>query len=709
MALKPITLKGEQKRVLFLQVTEPIQIKGVAGSGKTTVALYRAKHLLDTQSNLFQEAKVAIFTYNKTLVKYINAITPHISGGYQADSDEIKPTKPNGINVFVTSFHRWAYHFIEQNGILLHKIVDGRRIFKTISTASQNSILEYIKAKYSTHNIANKTVDFFLEEISWMKGKAFQSKEEYFEAKRTGRGTSDRVMKADKEVIWNIYTDYNNQLKSSDLVDFDDYALLCLKIINSKTDFTKPFTHIIVDEAQDLSKAQILVISQLVSDETKSISIIADAAQRIYKSGFNWGEVGLNVRGGRTIEFKKNYRNTVQIARAALSLLDKEDDKSDFTTVETARKGEEKPIVGYFQNWEEQCAYMLKELNKLKSNDNINSTVILHRSRSGLDSIHNFLTTNGYTAQILLHSEDIDFESDSIKICTLSSIKGLEFENVFIINLNDDVIPYPAGFIEEDDEFHISTERRLLYTSMTRARERLYLLSSGKPTRYLSEIDDELLDIVGNIELRNHNKVRLWWESLDDKWKSIFQAHVDIANKDESYYRLLNSGFGDMKDGSPNIFEIYKMEFNQDFKLNISGFNPEQILNIRTLELSMLGLESISPISFLKNLEAIYCWNNRIKNITPLNEIRHLQVLDASDNEIEDISPISQLSDLELLDLSGNLIVSIDDLSNLSKLVIVSLCNCGIENIPDLSEMKSLSSIYLYGNPLRNKNELVKG
>ncbi|MET7036896.1 3'-5' exonuclease [Elizabethkingia miricola] len=499
MALKPIILKGEQKKVLFLQVTEPIQIKGVAGSGKTTVALYRAKHLLDTQSNLFQEAEVAIFTYNKTLVKYINAITPYISGGYQSNSEEIKPTKPKGINVFVTSFHKWAYHFIEQNGILLYKIVDGKRIFKTISKVNQNNIVATIKAKYSSQNIATKTVDFFLEEISWMKGKAFESKEEYFEAKRTGRGTNDRVTKTDKETIWNIYTDYNNQLKNNDQVDFDDYALLCLRIINSNSNFIKPFTHIIVDEAQDLSKAQILVISQLVSDETKSISIIADAAQRIYKSGFTWGEVGLNVRGGRTIEFKKNYRNTVQIVKAALSLLEKEDDKSDFTTVETARKGEDKPIAGYFQNWDEQCAYILKELNKLEVSNNINSTVILHRSRNGLYNIQNFLESNNHDTQILLDSEDIDFESDSIKICTLSSVKGLEFENVFIIDLNDDIIPYPLGFNDADDEFHISTERRLLYTSMTRARERLYLLSSGNPTRYLSEIDESLLEKVGGM------------------------------------------------------------------------------------------------------------------------------------------------------------------------------------------------------------------
>lgn len=504
MPLKPIILLGEQKRVLFLQVTEPIQIKGVAGSGKTTVALYRAKHILDTQSNLFQEAKVAIFTYNKTLVKYINAITPQISGGYQPDSDEIKPIKPAGLNVFVTSFHKWAYHFIEQNGYSLSKIEDGQRVFKTISGYAQNHIITLIKLKYSTQNITNKTVDFFLEEIAWIKGKVFLSKEEYIDAKRTGRGTNDRVTNVDKETIWNIYTDYNNILKSNDQVDFDDYALLCLRIIASNPNLQKPFTHIIVDEAQDLSKAQILVISQVVSEETKSISIIADAAQRIYKSGFTWSEVGLNVRGGRTIEFKKNYRNTVQIVRAALSLLEKEDDKSDFTTVETARKGEDKPIVGYFPNWNEQCAFLLKQLNKLKADDHINSTVILHRSHSGLKNIKILLESNKFEVQELLKTNDIDYESNSIKICTLSSVKGLEFENVFIIDLNDDVIPYPPGFNDVEDEFHISTERRLLYTSMTRARERLFMLTSGKPTRYLSEIDTDLLERIGDpISLEN--------------------------------------------------------------------------------------------------------------------------------------------------------------------------------------------------------------
>lgn len=490
MPLKPITLQGEQKRVLFLQVTEPIQIKGVAGSGKTTVALYRAKHLLDTQSNLFQEARVAIFTYNKTLVKYITAITPYISGGYQKDSDEIKPTKPKGINVAITNFHKWAYHFLSANGINLY----GR----TILEGGQAAIIEGLKAKYKSpnSNITSKKAEFFVEEISWIKGKLFKTKEEYIEAKRTGRGTTDRVNKIDKEVIWKIYTDYNNILKANNQVDFDDYALLCLDKINTTSSFKAPYTHIIVDEAQDLSKAQILVISRIVSDETRSISIIADAAQRIYKSGFTWSEVGINVRGARTIEFKKNYRNTVHIAKAALSLLEKESDKSEFTTVETARKGTHKPIIGYFNNWNEQVQYINKELIKLTNLGEINSTVILHRSHSGIKSIKLFLESNGYSVQELRNADDIDFESNAINLCTLSSIKGLEFDNVFIIDLNDNIIPYPAGFIDDDDEFHVSTERRLLYTAMTRARERLYLLASGTATRYLSEIDESLVENI---------------------------------------------------------------------------------------------------------------------------------------------------------------------------------------------------------------------
>lgn len=486
--LKKITLIGEQKKVLFLSPTNPIQIKGVAGSGKTTVALYRAKHLLETQANLFKETKIVIFTYNKTLAAYITAIKPYISGGYQKDSDEIKPQTPDGLNVQIINFHSWAYHFA------------GIQFDQTVMQWKQIEIIENIikKLTSNTSNVLEKNPEFFQEEISWMKGKLFKTKDEYLEAARTGRGTSDRVTKTDKQVIWEVFEKYNQELKSQGKVDFDDYAILALKKIETNPNFIPPYSHIIIDEAQDLNKAQILTISKLVDEQTNSLSIIADAAQRIFKSGFIWSEVGINVRGGRTIEFKKNYRNSAHIARAALSLLEKEQDKSEFTTVETALKGGEKPKVAYYSDFDEQLSHLDDQLILLRNTDNLKNTVVLHRSTSGVKQIKEFLDANGFTTELVKSNLPVNYGSESIKICTMSSVKGLEFNNVFILDLNDNIIPYPPGFIETDDEFHISTERRLLYTCMTRARNTLFLFNSNKqnPSRYLKEIDHTLLNDI---------------------------------------------------------------------------------------------------------------------------------------------------------------------------------------------------------------------
>jgi len=494
MSLKPIILKGEQKRILFLPSTKPIQIKGVAGSGKTTVSLYRAKHLLDTQSNLFQGAKVVIFTFNKTLVKYIESITPYILGGYQQDSEELLDSTP-GLDIKVTNFHKWAYGFITNNGTSLSN--------RTISGNDQKSLIENIiqeirstNEKFDS-NILEKKVEFFIEEISWIKGKDFKFEKEYVEAQRIGRGTTDRVTKIDKEVIWKVYSGYNAKLRNNNKFDFDDYALLCLRIIESNPDIPKPFTHIVVDEAQDLTKAQMLVISKIISNETESITIIADAAQRIYKSGFTWSEVGLNLVGGRTIELKKNYRNTSQIVKTAKSLIDNENDRSDFTEIILpSREGNQKPILGKFQWREDQNRYLINELSRLKNIGEIKSTVILHRTNPGLYGIKSNLNMNGFVTRELRNNSNINFDDEIINLCTLSSIKGLEFDNVFVIDVNEDYIPYPPGFNEENDEYHISTERRLLYTSMTRARERLYLLSNGTPSRYLDEINQDLVELV---------------------------------------------------------------------------------------------------------------------------------------------------------------------------------------------------------------------
>lgn len=492
--LKPITLVGEQRRVLFLPQQNPIQIKGVAGSGKTTVALYRAKHLIETFSNLFQEPKVIIFTYNKSLVNYIKQLLPNIPGGHQQNTEELKKGVPKGLNVTVTNFHKWAYSFLESKGYELY--IRNRVANEHDAETYISSAISSIRNNYPSSNILGKRLEFFKEEISWIKGKLFRTEGDYLNAKRVGRGTTDRVSESDKKIIWQVFNNYQRLLNQDNRLDFNDFALKALAEIENDIGFVPPYTHMVIDEAQDLNKAQILVLKKLVSEEIYSITLIADAAQRIYKSGFTWSEVGISVAGGRTIELKKNYRNTAEIALAALSLLEHDNDKEEFTEVQQPSRHGSKPILAGFKSWEDQFNYLIEEINKVGYKSA--STVLLHRKRSALNNIKNKLSERGITSVIIGGREFTDYDAPTLKICTLSSIKGLEFDNVFIMDLNESIIPYPEGFNDSEDEFHITTERRLLYTAMTRAKETLYLTYSEKQSRFISELNLSLFNIKTN-------------------------------------------------------------------------------------------------------------------------------------------------------------------------------------------------------------------
>jgi superfamily I DNA/RNA helicase len=587
-----ITLSPEQKTVVALPPNNPIQIKGVAGSGKTTVALFRAQHLMDTQSTLFRNSEVAIFTFNKLLVQYIKSILPDVA-----------------TTVVVTNFHKWAFNFLRINKIPLVISKDNRGTPNGIITIfgwKQTKIIANIVQRYR-NKISAKGADFYIEEFSWMKGKVIRTKDEYLNTKRSGRGTNDRITQSDKVVIWEMYRDYNLYLKTNYLVDYDDYALMCLDILTKTMQQKKPFTHIVIDEAQDLSKAEIIVISQLVSKDTQSITLIADAAQKIFKSGFTWSEVGLNIRGGRTVELKKSYRCTGPVASAAASLLENESDKSEFTTMEIGRLGGLKPIIGVFKNEIEEYDYLIKQIFNLRTSNSLAGTVVLHRTNTGLKNLQNYLVSKGIQAKELREGLNLNFNSQNVMLCTMSSIKGLEFENVIIVDLNDDIIPMPSGFNSTNDEYHISTERRILYTAMTRARERLYLLASGKPSRYLSEIGNQH---VKRIEISEGIDVEIKEQASNTakQLSIIVQNYPDVMNDGQRLRGILKDFFpGDDRICDMLLVAYYKGIYHEMKK--VEHANTQKLMQFAKT------LQDSSGINEELSIEAIYSWAYTLKLI----------------------------------------------------------------------------------------------
>lgn len=472
--LKEIKLTGEQRNILFLPFDSPIQIKGVAGSGKTTVAIYRAKQYLETKGTLFDKPKVGIFTFNKNLVRYIQSLCRSVKA---PDEDSSA-----GLNAEITNFHSWVYQNILKNRFQLDVLKEWEKA-DTI-----NSILNELRSTYSS-NILNKRVQFFVDEISWIKGKIIQKWDTYSDIPRTGRGTKDRVTSEDRKYIWKVYKRYEERLSNISKHDFDDFALIALRELD-RQNYPKYYDHLVIDEAQDLNKAQMLVLSNLVPDSKKSITVIADAAQRIYKSGFNWKEVGLSVAGGRTHELSKNYRNNVHIAQAAKSLLDNEEDQSEFTIAEAARKSDLKPELIYCTSTNNRLETIVKKVKSIREEFHQDNVVLLHRSYDGLQEIEQVLSKNGIDYERFNDVRDYNFSTPMVITCTMSSIKGLEFDHVFIAGLNKDVIPDPKRYSDDEDELHESTERRLLYTSMTRAQVQLYLFCiEGRESQFIDELN----------------------------------------------------------------------------------------------------------------------------------------------------------------------------------------------------------------------------
>ncbi len=129
--------------------------------------------------------------------------------------------------------------------------------------------------------------------------------------------------------------------------------------------------------------------------------------------------------------------------------------------------------------------------------------------QTGLVNLQDFLEEISLVADISEHKED----DDVVTLMTLHSAKGLEFDVVFLIGMEDGIFPHQNSFIEEGG---LEEERRLCYVGITRAKKKLYLLNAKKrmlyghenfnlPSRFIDEIDNNLLEVDSKIINNNKN------------------------------------------------------------------------------------------------------------------------------------------------------------------------------------------------------------
>ena len=533
-------LNVEQRRIIENKPNGHVLVKGVAGSGKTTVAVHKIPFLLKDYT-YEKDDKILVITYNKSLINYIKYIYEEIErnkeneqltlGIYESgDKDKLY------IETIDNMMFKYFTSYIKEEKLEKLRVATEKQINKAMVEA-----INVVKQEYEKVNVLDrKNLTFIIEEIRWMKSCNYTDIEEYQTIDRIGRISNNNVESTHKlrknskirKAIFEVMIQYNDNLKKEKLVDLQDVALMALK--QAKREVGEKYTHIIVDETQDLTRVQLEFIKTLYMNRSySSMLFVSDTAQSIYPEawlvkGRSFTSIGLDMTGKST-SLSKSYRTTMQIAYAAYSLI--EDDKNileddNFVKPSLIDKQGVYPVYRGFKNKVSEAEYIAETIeNELKYKYDYKDIAIISKFKNQLKDIKIFLEKNNIPYKELESNEELDFNEDCVKLLTMHCAKGLQFKAVIIAGLNDKIIPSRDFANEfEDSDFVESIDRRLLYVGMTRATEELFLSSYGNPSKFIKDISCKYLRINSKCNFRKLHRIDideyLFTYKIDDIYKS---------------------------------------------------------------------------------------------------------------------------------------------------------------------------------------------
>jgi superfamily I DNA/RNA helicase len=255
-----------------------------------------------------------------------------------------------------------------------------------------------------------------------------------------------------------------------------------------------PFTHAVVDEAQDLSPAELRFLGALAGRRADGLFLAGDIGQRIFRAPFAWKTAGVDVRG-RSRTLKVNYRTTHQIRRRADVLLPA--DMSDGDGTEESRRGVvsvfegPEPAIRTFADPEAESAAVADWLAGLiAAGIGPGEVGVFVRSVDQISRAAAALEGAGIPHHVLTGS--VDLRPDRASVSTMHVAKGLEFRAVAVMACDEAVLPLESRIRDAGDESELrevyDTERHLLYVASTRARERLHVSGVAPVSEFLMDV-----------------------------------------------------------------------------------------------------------------------------------------------------------------------------------------------------------------------------
>ena len=499
--MSEIILSNEQISVARYPENGVIRVNGGPGSGKTLVAVKRAIFLAKEYKYAEKDDKVLFLFYNKSLERTIKKL-------FESEKDYEKVKDKIEIRSIDSFFVKEYINANNQEFFAYVKKANNDKDFVTSYDKERKERIENIllAKKEELKKFFPEDAEFVLSEIDWLRNCCYMKKEEYLEITRYGRGNQKKLQKEEKEEIYRILNLYRGSNKKDTLryTDFYDIAFLFLYYFEKEENRNKvkKYNHVIVDEAQDLSKIHfrfINLICEISKTSGNTISLFMDKNQSIYpEQAWIFGnrtlkQVGITINKSFTLN--RAYRNVKEIFDVAKKLNpevevgDIPDTKNQNLTLTFSVDRGIKPFFIKYSDSEDRLNNLCKDIKTLVNEFNYkyDDISIICLNEQSIKEIQNSL-----------QKEHISYVKknkigEGVNITTYHSAKGTENKIIFIPNIDElNASELTELYPDKTKEEILDQLKKLLYIGMTRATEVL-IVSSLKIE--LSEYQKKLLEI----------------------------------------------------------------------------------------------------------------------------------------------------------------------------------------------------------------------
>lgn len=433
--IKGYPLDINQREAVITDEDNILLIAG-AGSGKTLTIIGKVKYLIEVLK--INENDILCISFTNDCV---NNLKNNLSN----------------YNVDICTFHKLAFDILKSNN-------------KNISICNDN-LLEYIIDEFFFTYIGNKKI-LYTENYKNIKNliitfiNLFKSSNyniNYFDELFNKIKYSNEYILL--RIIKYVYVTYQLELKSTMKVDFNDMINRAVDIVKNNGNIKK-YKYIIIDEYQDTSIVKYNLITEIKRRTNAKLFAVGDDYQSIYR--FSGCTLNIFLKFNKYYKYSKilkitnTYRNSNELIDVAGKFIMK--NKNQIYKRLKSNKNINKPIVIIYTSNIKKVLYKL--INSINTN-----ILLLGRNNNDINEYFT-IDNNGYI-------------NERLRYLTVHKSKGLEEDNVIIINLKNEVLGFPSKIesnsiikyvLNEKDSYPYEEERRLFYVALTRTKNKVYLL-----------------------------------------------------------------------------------------------------------------------------------------------------------------------------------------------------------------------------------------